>query len=247
MTCAEAERLTEAFRDGELDARTMRLCALHLARCAACARELDRQERLGELLRESLGVGERDDPDDAEDRGGDRVLDGVLAGIAAEETQGFRLAAAAVGIRGVLLGRSASSPGGADDDAAVEPWLQARSRGPSGLGVAGGLIALAAALVVALYFGAFGPEGDGKQVVHEPSSTTAVRVADRALPQPSAQIPAKAPATRLVRAEGQPAQIESVHGFGRGEVQVWAEPGERAAVIWLGAAPPGARKLEVQR
>ncbi len=246
MTCAEAERLIDAFRDGELDARTMRLAALHLARCAACARELDRQERLGELLRESLGVGEERAADDADS---EWIRAGVIGGIVAEAPRGFRLAAAAVGIRGVLLGRGGSRVAGEDDGAAVEPWLRAQPRGPSGLGVAGGLIALAAALVVAVYFGAFGPEDESERVAREspPAAAVAVRVADRALPQPSAQIPAKAPQPRLVRAEGRPAQIESVHGFGRGEVQVWAEPRERAAVIWLGTAPPGARDLEVQR
>ena len=49
-TCPDFERRFDGFLDGELDPHSLRAMALHAGQCAACGRELERAERLQELL-----------------------------------------------------------------------------------------------------------------------------------------------------------------------------------------------------
>jgi anti-sigma factor RsiW len=54
MTCREAANLLPLFFDGELDARQMRILALHSARCESCERELRHLERVQELISDTI-------------------------------------------------------------------------------------------------------------------------------------------------------------------------------------------------
>jgi hypothetical protein len=55
MTCREVSNLLPLFFDGELDARQMRVVALHSSRCGSCEGELRGLERLQELVSERIG------------------------------------------------------------------------------------------------------------------------------------------------------------------------------------------------
>jgi anti-sigma factor RsiW len=56
MTCREAANLLPVFFDGELDARQMRMVALHSTRCPGCEAELRRYERVQQLICERLNA-----------------------------------------------------------------------------------------------------------------------------------------------------------------------------------------------
>ncbi len=253
MTCQDINRILEPFRDGELDARAMRDAALHFVRCASCSQALDEQERIAELLRETVGASDLDSEalDDGADD--DLVVRGVMQAIEAEMSGGFRLAAATVSSRGMLLGRhrrDAQAVG--DDPAAMNPWLKPKGNDLFQAAAVGSLLALAAGLVAAIYLGAFDPEVKAPLPIAQ-EVTPRVHLA-AAAPVPAApailpvvQAAAVRPATGGAAIAARPVHIESVHGFGGGEVTVWSAPKERAAVIWVGAAPPAAAPLEVKR
>src|SRR5262245_12808966 len=54
MNCRETRPLLPLFLDGELDARQVRGVALHSTRCTACEQELQRLERLQDLVGEYI-------------------------------------------------------------------------------------------------------------------------------------------------------------------------------------------------
>jgi anti-sigma factor RsiW len=54
MTCREAANLLPLFFDGELDARQMRMVALHSARCDSCERDLRDLERVQQLVSNTI-------------------------------------------------------------------------------------------------------------------------------------------------------------------------------------------------
>jgi negative regulator of sigma E activity len=56
MTCREASKLLALFFDGELDARQMRVVALHNTRCSTCEPELRQLEHLQELISETVNA-----------------------------------------------------------------------------------------------------------------------------------------------------------------------------------------------
>lgn len=56
MTCREVSGLLPLFYDGELDARQMRIVALHSSRCTDCETELRRFERVQELVADTINA-----------------------------------------------------------------------------------------------------------------------------------------------------------------------------------------------
>ncbi|HEY2385944.1 MAG TPA: zf-HC2 domain-containing protein [Candidatus Binatia bacterium] len=54
MICRDIENMLDRFLDGELEARSMRVVALHVTRCPACERLLQELERLQELIVEGV-------------------------------------------------------------------------------------------------------------------------------------------------------------------------------------------------
>ncbi len=56
MTCREASNLLPLFFDGELDARQMRVIALHSTRCTNCEAQLRRFEQVHELVSENINA-----------------------------------------------------------------------------------------------------------------------------------------------------------------------------------------------
>jgi len=50
MICRDIERMLDLFLDGELEGRSMRAVALHVTRCAACERLLQRAERVQDVV-----------------------------------------------------------------------------------------------------------------------------------------------------------------------------------------------------
>lgn len=56
MTCREAANLLPLFFDGELDARQMRVIALHSTRCSRCEQDLRQLERMQELLSKNVSA-----------------------------------------------------------------------------------------------------------------------------------------------------------------------------------------------
>ncbi len=54
MTCRDVEGLLHVFFDGELDAKQMRLVAMHTAHCPACEAELRFLESIQQGLRDSV-------------------------------------------------------------------------------------------------------------------------------------------------------------------------------------------------
>jgi len=249
LNCRDAERLLDAFFDGELDGRLMRDAALHVTRCKRCESEVGDRERLQELL-----VAAVDDEVSQVDVG--RVWQGVAAAIGssaadrgARSRRGagrrngadhgwLRLAAASSRSTGWLIGRRApartADDGGFDEslDPAGE-WLAReapRSASRSWPLAAGA--ALAASLVAALLVGrGDAPVGDAPVVPQIASAPTAPSRAEPA----SARMAMAKPAASQV-------QVESVDYSGGRSLAMWTEPETDTTVIWVDDEDPTAPK-----
>lgn len=230
MNCREAERLIDAFFDGELDGRSMRDAAMHITRCKRCEAELNDREQVQRLLAQTIEA---------------EIADVDLGRIwaAVEPTldrarrrrsfpwRGLRAAAASSRPAGALLG---ASPGDVDDrhdGDDLADWGSPRPRGSRvwRWSLAGGT-ALAASVLLALAL--LGGEA-GKPVA---DGGGAARVASVPAASPSVGITGAHvvahDAGRTTRPATKQVQVESVN-FPRSSVAMWSEPATDTTVIWI--------------
>jgi hypothetical protein len=194
VNCRDAARLIDYFFDGELDGHVMRDAALHITRCPSCEGELHDRERAQGLLTESINR-ELDQIDLSVIW---TAIDRELAS-SRTERNGLRLAV----------------PEGAGSETwpAAEQWSDSSvpAAGPLGrrwspVGASltfGGLVALAASIVVAVTMLGHGPK---------PEQTVSVATA----PHTSAN----------------QVRIESMDYPGS-SVAMWSEPEDDTMVIWI--------------
>ncbi len=229
MNCREAERLIDAFFDGELDGRSMRDAAMHITRCKRCEAELNDREQLQQLLVQTI-----------ESEIADVDLGRIWAAVEPTVDRGrrrrsfswreLRAAAASSRSTGALLGASSR---GADDSRDLDDGddlVGLGSRRPRGSRVWGwsltGGTALAASVLLALVL--LGGE-TGQQVADGGARVASVPAASPAAAVASARVAAhdasRAPVTKQV-------QVESVN-FPRSSVAMWSEPATDTTVIWI--------------